>query len=162
MSQPVRFSLESAILGIVRFGGKAPHRRCSTPSRRRRRSALDTALISAACLLAGGSKYRLGSCRDKAQAPTLSFTYNRAGSLVFLHLDGEFTYSRAGYHPESNSLELYLDLHSASMLRGMMSNIVAPAASPGPSPQLPPWKHGPGCSLPVIVEEYAARSREIA
>lgn len=159
--KPVRFVPRSAILSVPHFGGKTNGRHRVTPNGQGGESAMDTVLISAAYLLAGDGKYRLSSCRDKAQAPTLSFTYNKASNLIFLHLDGEFTHSRTGYHPDSNSLELYLDLHSASMLRGVLGNIVASAANPGQSPQLPPWKHGPGCSLPIIVEEYAALARAI-
>ncbi len=122
---------------------------------------MDTILINAAYLLAGDSKFRLSSCTDKGQAPTLSFTYNQASSLVFLHLDGGFTYSRTGYYPESNSLELFMDLHSATMLCGVLKNIVEHTPDPGTSPEIPQWKHTPGSPLPVIVEEYTVQTQAI-
>lgn len=122
---------------------------------------VDTILIDSAYILAGDSKFRLGSRRDKGQAPTLSFTYDHAGTLVFLHLDGDFSYSRTGYYPESNSLELYLDLKSATMLAGVLGNIVPATAGPGVSPEIPVWKHTPESPLPMIVEEYTVQAKAI-
>lgn len=122
---------------------------------------MDTILIAAAYIFAGDSKYRLSSKKKKGQAPTLSFTYNQASDLAFLHLDGEFTYSRTGYYPESNSLELYLDPKSAWMLCGVLKNIVVHTQHPGESPEETPRRHTPESPMPEIIEEYTVQSKAI-
>lgn len=122
---------------------------------------MDIIQIDAAYVFAGDSKFRLGSRKDKGQAPILSFTQNPASDLAFMHLDGEFSYSRTGYYPEANSLELFLGARGAKMLCALLKNVVAHTAHPGESPQVPPWPHGPESPRPVIVEEYMVKTKAI-
>lgn len=122
---------------------------------------MDTILIDAAYILAGDSKFRLSGRKDKGQSVALSFTSNQDSDLAFLHLDGDFSYSRTGYYPESNSFELYLGATSAAKLCGMLKNVVAHTNNPGESPELPEWKHGSDASGPEIIEEYSIQARSI-
>lgn len=122
---------------------------------------MDTILIDAAYILAGDSKFRLSCRQDRGQSPTLSFTYNHASHLVFLHIDGDFSYGHTGFYPESNSIELYFDLHSAWQLWGVLKNIVERVSDPGEQPEIPIWKHTLDSEMPVIIEEYTIQAKGI-
>lgn len=122
---------------------------------------MDTYRIPSAYVLAGDSKYRLSSREEKGQSPTISFVYFQPDDQIFLHLDGEFSHSRTGYYLRSNSIELFLDLHRAQQLNGLLKNIVAPTEDPGPQPATPTWNREADSLPPAIIEEYTTRCRAI-
>lgn len=122
---------------------------------------VDTFLINDAFVLAGDSKYRLSSRRDRNQAPTLSFTHNPASNQIFMHLDGDFTYSRAGYYPESNSIELYLNMKELTYFYGNLRTVVRRKDNVDMGPELKPWKHENDVPQPTVLEEYRIQSSAI-
>lgn len=123
---------------------------------------MDTFIIPAAYVLAGDSKYRLSSREEKGQSPTLSAVYYQSDDQTFLHLDGEFNYSHAGYYVRSNSIEIFLDLHRAQQLSGLLKNVVEHTEDPGPQPAIPTWNREADSLPPVIIEEYQTRCKAIS
>lgn len=123
---------------------------------------MDTIQIDAAYVLAGDSKFRLSCRSDRGQAPTLSFTYNRASNLVFLHVDGNFLYGLTGFYPEANCIELYLDLHSVWMLWGNLKNIVDEKGDAGEQPGIQGGKHPSASHVSSIIQEYMVKTEAIS
>lgn len=122
---------------------------------------MDVYKIPAAYVLAGDSKYRLSSREEKGQSPTISSVYFQSDDQIFLHLDGEFNYSHTGYYLRANSIELFLDLHRAQQLSGLLKNVVSHTEDPGQQPLTPTWNREADSLPPVIIEEYSTRCKAI-